>query len=193
MARGSVQRRPSIHSMVSTRGPHRSCLTQGILTLGSFVKLRLKSCSSRHASGDWWGAALLLSKQQGVLTFWGARPLLLIKQLRAHVAQHREAAFCESCPLTGSLHQCSEGLQAERQCSGPPQQGHGQAVHQVPSRALFTGHFTTLASHLQEAKTLSAQPLASRGPNAHSLVFPESERRDSAAAQEGSQEATASL
>ena len=49
MAAGSVQRMPSIHSMTSTRCPQRSRRTQGIFTLGSFRKLRWKSCG-RHRS-----------------------------------------------------------------------------------------------------------------------------------------------
>ena len=46
MPAGSVQRRPSIHSMVSMRPPLRSRRTQGIFTLGSPLKLRLKSCTA---------------------------------------------------------------------------------------------------------------------------------------------------
>ena len=43
MASGSVHRTPLIHSMTMTLGEHRSRRTQGILTDGSFSKLRPKS------------------------------------------------------------------------------------------------------------------------------------------------------
>ncbi len=44
MPAGSVQRRPSIHSMTSTRGQHRSRRTHGIFTVGSLLKFCTKSC-----------------------------------------------------------------------------------------------------------------------------------------------------
>ena len=45
MPAGSVQRRPSIHSIVSMRPPLRSRRTQGIFTLGSPLKFLPKSCA----------------------------------------------------------------------------------------------------------------------------------------------------
>lgn len=39
----SVQRMPSIHSITTTRPPHKSRLTHGILTVGSAAKLRPNS------------------------------------------------------------------------------------------------------------------------------------------------------
>ena len=47
MPAGLVQRMPSIHSITSTRGPHRSGRTHGIFTVGSLAKLRPKSCAAQ--------------------------------------------------------------------------------------------------------------------------------------------------
>ena len=70
MPAGSVQRRPLIHSITSTRGPHRSGRTHGIFTVASFAKLRpkscaaashrLQSCAQYHGAASAWCLALSL-------------------------------------------------------------------------------------------------------------------------------------
>ena len=56
MPAGSVQRRPLIHSMTSTRGLHRSRRTQGIFTVGSPLKLLWKSCTRHNVFAVQYGA-----------------------------------------------------------------------------------------------------------------------------------------
>lgn len=64
MPAGSVQRRPSIHSMTSTRGQHRSRRTHGIFTVGSLLKFSRKSCAP-HAHRHHLSKPLTATKRGG--------------------------------------------------------------------------------------------------------------------------------